>query len=58
MDGKGKEKIESQKNSLIDKLINHGVYKIGRIHLFELSIPELNELYQKVLKEKNYEPKM
>ncbi|WP_338473170.1 Fur-regulated basic protein FbpA [Niallia sp. XMNu-256] len=42
------EKTEKKKGELIEKLISRGVYKIDRIHLFELNLTELEKLYQKV----------
>ncbi|WP_428911513.1 Fur-regulated basic protein FbpA [Niallia sp. Krafla_26] len=52
MEGIIEGKMETKKNELIEQLIHYGVYKVGSVQLFELSISELQALYQKVLKQK------
>ncbi len=47
------EKVEKKKEDLIEQLINQGVYKIDGIHLFELSLTDLEELYCMVHIEQN-----
>jgi len=42
------KKLEQKKRDLIDKLISLGVYKKDKIHLFELSLEDLEEEYLKI----------
>lgn len=42
--------IEKKRNFLINKLINEGVYKKNDIHLFELTLTDLEEEYIKIIK--------
>ncbi|MGP7815740.1 Fur-regulated basic protein FbpA [Niallia sp. 01092] len=45
--------VENQKNELIEKLLHHGIYKKESLHLFELTVIELEEEYNKVIDQKN-----
>ncbi|MGG4268339.1 Fur-regulated basic protein FbpA [Peribacillus simplex] len=42
--------IEKKRNFLINKLINEGVYKKNDVHLFELTLTDLEEEYIKIRK--------
>lgn len=42
--------IEKKRNFLINKLINKGVYKKNDIHLFELTLTDLENEYIKISK--------
>lgn len=49
MDHSFEKAIEKKKSYLIDKLISHGIYKKDNIHLFELSLIQLEGVYCKVI---------
>ncbi|WP_445486919.1 Fur-regulated basic protein FbpA [Niallia sp. 03133] len=40
---------DNEKDVLIEKLIENGIFKKESFHLFELSVVELKEEYEKVL---------
>lgn len=42
--------IEKKRDFLINKLINEGVYKKNDIHLFELTLTDLEKEYNKIRK--------
>ncbi|MEH6938713.1 Fur-regulated basic protein FbpA [Bacillus sp. JJ664] len=46
--------VETRKNDLINKLIKVGVYKIESSHLFESTLTELEEEYNRVINEKRH----
>jgi len=46
--------VETRKNDLINKLIKVGVYKIESTHLFESTLTELEEEYNRVINEKRH----
>lgn len=43
-----REALEKKENFLIDKLISQGIYKKNNTHLFELSLSDLEEEYNKI----------
>ncbi|MFT8321493.1 MAG: Fur-regulated basic protein FbpA [Bacillus sp. (in: firmicutes)] len=43
----------NQKDILIEKLLDHGIYKKESLHLFELTVIELEEEYNKILLQKD-----
>jgi len=44
--------IEKRKQYLINKLIQFDIYKICHKHLYELTLTELEEEYQKIMNQK------
>ncbi len=40
--------IEKKRNFLINKLISRGIYKKNGVHLFELTLSDLEEEYNKI----------
>ncbi|MDQ0246706.1 hypothetical protein J2S09_004310 [Bacillus fengqiuensis] len=43
-----REAIEKRKSFLINQLVNRGVYKKNDTHLFELTLSDLEEEYNKI----------
>ncbi|MFD0049683.1 Fur-regulated basic protein FbpA [Actinomycetes bacterium NPDC127524] len=39
---------EARKSCLIDTLINHGIYKKNNVHLFQLTLLELEDEYANI----------
>lgn len=51
-----KHELEQQRRStMIEQLILAGVYKLGGIHLYELSDSEIETLFDRVMSRKNIE---
>ncbi|TDL80412.1 Fur-regulated basic protein FbpA [Peribacillus frigoritolerans] len=48
-----RQAIEKRKKHLISKLLSNGIYKKNDLHLFELTLTELEEEFKRVLKMQN-----
>ncbi|WP_191565495.1 Fur-regulated basic protein FbpA [Metabacillus idriensis] len=45
-----RQAIEKRKSHLISKLLSNGIYKKNDLHLFELTLTELEEEFKRTLK--------
>ncbi|WP_462409877.1 Fur-regulated basic protein FbpA [Neobacillus sp. Marseille-QA0830] len=50
------EAVQDRRQTLIDQLIQLGVFKIGNKHLYEMSLSELEEEYQEINSPDNCQP--
>ncbi|WP_375162221.1 Fur-regulated basic protein FbpA [Fictibacillus sp. WQ 8-8] len=53
MENQLRRAVESKRNQLINKLINMGIYKKDELHLFQLTLSDLEEEYAKAVGGKN-----
>ncbi|MCK6256154.1 Fur-regulated basic protein FbpA [Fictibacillus sp. KIGAM418] len=53
MENQLRRAVESKRNQLINKLINMGIYKKDELHLFQLTLSDLEEEYAKAAGGKN-----
>lgn len=45
------QSLEEKRDILIEKLINFGIFKKNEMHLFELSVTELEDEYMRIKEE-------
>lgn len=48
-----RQAIEKRKKHLIGKLLSNGIYKKNDLHLFELTLTELEEEFKRILNVQN-----